>query len=93
VGHEARVRALAVNSATAGASAGDDATIRFWNPGTGEVTAAGSGHEGPVRALTSVAGCFVSGGDDGTIRRWEPVTGAQLAERWPPSRYPVSRRC
>ena len=85
IAHSGPVRALAVIATSTGdpllASAGDDGTIRLWNPHTG--TPHGhplTGHTGPVRALTVTTSCtgdplLASAGDDGTIRLWNPHTG------------------
>ncbi|WP_327000897.1 hypothetical protein OHA72_38000 [Dactylosporangium sp. NBC_01737] len=98
VRHRGAVRAVAAVSPgpgrSFGASAGDDAIVRFWNPATGLPTGRATGHAGPVRALTVHPGpdgtaCFVSGGDDGTIRLWEPGTGAPLGDPIPAHEGPV----
>ncbi|MFC7279468.1 trypsin-like peptidase domain-containing protein [Paractinoplanes rhizophilus] len=59
------------------ASAGDDATIRLWNPLTGHEQAVLTGHAGPVNSVCAVRGMLASGGNDGTVRLWNPATGRQ----------------
>jgi WD40 repeat protein len=55
------------------ASAGDDGTVRLWDPATGAELAALSGHTGPVYAVAfSPDGRRVaSAGDDATVRLWD----------------------
>jgi WD40 repeat protein len=59
------------------ASAGDDATIRLWDPVTGHEQAVLTGHAGPVNSVCAVRGMLASGGNDGTVRLWNPATGRQ----------------
>ena len=62
------------------ASAGDDGTVRLWDPATGAELAALSGHTGPVIAVAfSPDGWLASAGDDGTVRLWDPATGTEQA--------------
>jgi hypothetical protein len=65
------------------ASGGDDATIRLWDPASGQVVVTLEGHTG---AVSSVCGLEVggramlaSGGDDATIRLWDPASGQVVA--------------
>src|SRR6185437_14566236 len=69
------------------ASAGVDATVRVWDPVTGQpVGAALSGHTGAVLGVCPLAGLESAGHPDGrtllasaggnaTVRVWDPVTG------------------
>jgi WD40 repeat protein len=69
------------------ASAGDDGTVRVWDPVTGEpVGQPLTGHTGIVTGVCAVPGADGSGhrdgrswiasaGGDGTVRVWDPVTG------------------
>jgi WD40 repeat protein len=61
------------------ASAGDDRTVRLWDPVTGELVRTLDGHTDWVTAVCGVrAGdrdLLASGADDGTVRLWEPLTG------------------
>ena len=63
------------------ASAGDDGTVRLWDPATGAELAALTGHAGSVTAVAfSPDGRrLASAGYDGTVRLWDPATGAELA--------------
>ena len=63
------------------ASAGDDATVRLWDPATGTQLATLTGHTSWVTAVAfSPDGRgLASAGYDGTVRLWDPATGAQLA--------------
>ncbi len=68
------------------ASAGDDATIRLWDPATGRAHGEPlTGHDGPVRALAPMTlpdrqVLLASSGDDATIRLWDPATGRAHGE-------------
>ena len=63
------------------ASAGDDRTVRLWDPATGAEQATLTGHTGRVTAVAfSPDGRrLASAGEDGTVRLWDPATGAELA--------------
>jgi trypsin-like peptidase/AAA ATPase-like protein/WD40 domain-containing protein len=85
-GHQDWVRAVGpvtVRGREMLASAGDDWTVRIWDPATGEPQAVLEGHEDWVRALCAVAAdgrqLLASAGDDRTIRIWDPATGEQHA--------------
>lgn len=65
------------------ASAGDDATVRLWDPVNGEAVAQPmSGHRGSIRTLTvaRVNGSvlLISAGLDGTVRLWDPVSSTSV---------------
>ncbi|MFF3917082.1 TIR domain-containing protein [Streptomyces sp. NPDC001852] len=60
------------------ATAGDDRTVRLWNPGTGEETAVLTGHTGRILAVafSPDGSLLASGGEDGTVRLWNvPADG------------------
>jgi Trypsin-like peptidase domain/AAA ATPase domain/WD domain, G-beta repeat len=85
-GHQDWVRAagpVTVRGREMLASAGDDWTVRIWDPATGEPQAVLEGHQDWVRALCAVAAdgreLLASAGDDRTIRIWDPATGEQPA--------------
>ena len=63
------------------ASAGADGSVRIWDPATGQLRAALTGHAGPVRAVAIAPDgtWLASGGDDGSVRIWDPATGEQRA--------------
>lgn len=89
-GHTGYVRSLCtIRGPDAGAeghllvSAGDDGSIRLWNPTTGTpVGAPMIGHAGRVETVCRVGDApgalIASGGTDGTVRFWEPVTGTAV---------------
>ena len=66
------------------ASAGDDQTIRIWDPQTGQLATALHGHRSTVHALCTiiVAGrhLLASAGFDQAVRIWDPQTGQQVSE-------------
>jgi WD40 repeat protein len=84
--HNGPVRAVAAATLPDGrvvvASGGDDATVRRWDPTTGEQLGSPmTGHATPVRALAAHsssdgATVLVSGGEDGTLRTWDLQRGA-----------------
>jgi WD40 repeat protein len=55
------------------ATAGDDATIRLWDPATGRLIDRLVGHTGPIRSLAvdPETGDLASAGDDGRIKVWD----------------------
>ncbi|GAA2815562.1 hypothetical protein GCM10010441_45240 [Kitasatospora paracochleata] len=89
-GHSGSVNAVAVFTAPDGtprlASAGNDGTVRIWDPATGaQVGEPLTGHDDWVNAVavfTAPDGTphLATGGDDGTVRIWDPATGAQVGE-------------
>ena len=64
------------------ATAGDDGTVRLWDPATGEhpLTLIGYGHASAVSgvAFSPDGRLLATGGDDKTARLWDPATGKHL---------------
>jgi WD40 repeat protein len=75
------------------ASAGDDGTVRTWDPGTGAALRTLRGHVGGVNRVCAFPAeddgmmpgvvlreptVLASAGQDGTIRIWDPRSGAEL---------------
>ncbi|MDI5966932.1 WD40 repeat domain-containing protein [Streptantibioticus silvisoli] len=89
-GHSGGVWAVAAFTAPDGtarlASAGDDGTVRIWNPATavqdGEPLTGHTDGVLAVAAFTAPDGTprLASAGDDGTVRIWNPATGVQDGE-------------
>jgi Trypsin-like peptidase domain/WD domain, G-beta repeat len=85
-GHQDWVRAVGpvtVHGREMLATAGDDWTVRIWDPATGEQQAVLEGHEDWVRALCAVGAAgrqlLATAGDDRTVRIWDPATGEERA--------------
>jgi WD40 repeat protein len=87
-GHTDWVRALVtthVGDREVAVSAGDDGTIRVWDPRTGQsIGEPFEGHTGWIRTLAVAhldeGPMVVSGSDDGTIRVWDLVSGTPFGE-------------
>jgi WD40 repeat protein len=74
------------------ASAGDDSTVRVWDPATGrQIGDPLTGHTGPVWGMCTLPGTGPDGrpdsttllataSEDGTLRIWEPATGRQVGD-------------
>ncbi len=58
-------------------SAGNDGTLRWWNPHNGQCILSRQGHEGPIQSLRASPDgrLLASCGDDGAIQIWEMETG------------------
>ena len=91
-GHQAGVNAVCtvmVGGRELLASAGDDGTVRIWDPQTGEQRTVCQGRResessaGPVYGICPVTvdgrTLLASAGGDGTVRIWDPDTGEQRA--------------
>ncbi|MFF3439392.1 WD40 repeat domain-containing protein, partial [Streptosporangium sp. NPDC002721] len=63
------------------ATGGTDATIRIWNPATGNLIRTLNAHTGWIHSIAwSPDGTrLATGGTDATIRIWDPTTGTHLA--------------
>jgi WD40 repeat protein len=65
------------------ASAGTDATVRLWDPATGEPVRTLAGHQGGVTSVCPVTvngrHLLASAGTDGTVRIWDPATAQVMA--------------
>ena len=76
------VCAVTVDGRTLLASGSDDATIRVWDPRTGEQLTALEGHQDWVNAVCAITvdgrPLLASGSDDATVRVWDLQGGEQL---------------
>ncbi|MEV7468162.1 TIR domain-containing protein [Streptomyces kronopolitis] len=65
------------------ATAGDDRTVRLWNPLEGRETARLTGHTGRVLTLafSPDGSLLASGGEDGTVRLWDVPEDGEPAPR------------
>ncbi|WP_308295765.1 AAA family ATPase [Streptomyces spororaveus] len=89
-GHTGELRAVAAFTAPDGtvrlATAGEDRTVRVWDPATGtqvgEPLTAHTGGVNAVAAFTAADGTprLATAGGDGTVRVWDPGTGTQVGE-------------
>lgn len=64
------------------AAAGDDGTVRIWDPRTGEHRADLAGHAGGLRSVAfSPDGAALAGaGEDGVVRIWDPQAAEHRAD-------------
>ena len=62
------------------ASAGSDATLRLWDPRSGQLLRTLLGHQGTVRscAFSADGTMLASAGSDATLRLWDPRSGQAL---------------
>ena len=79
-GHQAAVRAIAINADNIIASGGEDTTVKLWNISTGTLLATLKGHTSEVWsvAFSSDGRIVASGSLDGTVRLWRVETGKCL---------------
>lgn len=76
-GHSGPVVDIALTATGALASVSEDATIRIWNPSSGQQTAVLEGHAGPAdRLVASPDGkLLASSARDGSVRLWDAASG------------------
>jgi WD40 repeat protein len=83
--HSGRVNAVAFSPDERWlASAGDDGTVRLWEPETGRELLRMTGHSTPVNAIefSPDGRWLVSGGEDGTVQLWDPATGQPVRRQF-----------
>ncbi|GAA2464354.1 trypsin-like peptidase domain-containing protein [Winogradskya humida] len=72
------VASLAVDGRTLLASAGEDGTVRLWNPLTSQTEHVIDCHDDCIRSLAAVRtrdiSLLATGGHDGTVKLWDPRT-------------------
>ncbi|MGI5243398.1 hypothetical protein [Dactylosporangium sp. CA-139066] len=83
-GHTGGVRAVCpvvVGGRTLLATAGDDGSVRLWDPATGQQQRQLDGHTDWVRAVCPVVvdgrTLLATASNDGSVRLWDPATGQQ----------------
>ena len=79
-GHQAAVRAIAINADNILASGSEDATVKLWNISTGKILKTLKGHTSEIWSIAySPDGKLLASGSlDGTIRIWRIKTGECL---------------
>ena len=79
-GHQAAVRAIAINADNILASGSEDTTVKLWNISTGELLKTLDGHTSEVWSVAySPDGMLLASGSlDGTVRIWRVKTGECL---------------
>ena len=79
-GHQAAVRAIAINADNIIASGSEDTTVKLWNFSTGKLLKTLNGHQSEVWSVAfSPDGRVVASGSlDGTVRLWLVETGECL---------------
>ena len=79
-GHQAAVRAIAINANNILASGSEDTTVKLWDVSTGKLLKTLSGHQSQVWsvAFSPDGQMLASGSLDGTVRLWLVETGKCL---------------
>jgi WD40 repeat protein len=83
MGEVSGVCAFSINGRVRLATVGKDATVRVWDPATGQPLSALPGHTDWVRGVCSFTldgqVALATTGNDGTVRIWDPAVGGLLA--------------
>jgi len=90
--HRRTVTSVDFVASDAVVSAGEDRTIRVWDPRRGRQACCLEGHEQAVMSVSAhaVSRQVVSGGRDNTVRLWDIETGREV---WRSDRLPTAVKC